>query len=124
MAQLRSWDAPFETAAYVVAELAANAVQHGRVPGRGFRLALALTPGDGSAGDSTLRIEVTDARAERLPGTRRHAPHPDDESGRGLLLVGALADRWGVIPGPVPGKTVWAELDLASVPAPASPDSP
>ncbi|MFE6094241.1 ATP-binding protein [Streptomyces massasporeus] len=32
--------------------------------------------------------------------------------GRGLLLVEALADRWGVRLGPVPRKTVWAELDL------------
>ena len=27
------------------------------------------------------------------------------------LLVEALADRWGVELGPVPHKTVWAELD-------------
>ncbi|MFH8759900.1 hypothetical protein [Streptomyces atroolivaceus] len=38
---------------------------------------------------------------------------PDDAgSGRGLLIVEALADRWGVTPGPVPRKTVRAGLDL------------
>jgi hypothetical protein len=33
----------------------------------------------------------------------------DTESGRGLLLVAALADRWGVEPYPPGGKAVWAE---------------
>ncbi|EFL33509.1 regulatory protein [Streptomyces viridochromogenes DSM 40736] len=59
---------------------------------------------------ATLRIEVTDTRAGDLP--RHRPPTPDAESGRGLLLVEALADRWGVELGPVPRKTVWAELDL------------
>jgi anti-sigma regulatory factor (Ser/Thr protein kinase) len=99
--QLRSWGLPFEAAAHVVAELAGNAVSHGRVPGRDFRVKL-------TADDRTVRIEVTDARAERLPVARSAAPH--DETGRGLLLVQALADRWGVTPGPPPCKTVWAEL--------------
>ncbi|TKA12965.1 ATP-binding protein [Actinacidiphila oryziradicis] len=101
--QLRSWGLSIEAAAHVVAELAANAALHGRVPGRDFRLTLTVT----NAG--TLRIEVTDARAERLPSVHREAL-PEDESGRGLMLVDALADRWGVAPGPAPCKTVWAEL--------------
>ncbi|CAM5728765.1 hypothetical protein SFUMM280S_04485 [Streptomyces fumanus] len=29
-----------------------------------------------------------------------------------MTLVDALADRWGVIPGPPPCKTVWAELTV------------
>ncbi|WP_420715786.1 ATP-binding protein [Streptomyces sp. NRRL WC-3719] len=40
---------------------------------------------------------------------------PLAESGYGLLLVGELADRWGVRQGPVPCKTVWAELDPVAV---------
>ncbi|WP_371102330.1 ATP-binding protein [Streptomyces sp. PU_AKi4] len=92
-----------EAAEHLVAELAANAATHGRLTGRDFRLAL-LTDG------ATLRIEVTDTRGDDLPS--RRAPAPDVESGRGLLLVEALADRWGVDLGPVPCKTVWAELDL------------
>lgn len=34
------------------------------------------------------------------------------ESGRGLLLVDALADRWGVAEERFPCKTIWAELRL------------
>ncbi|MGW1889771.1 ATP-binding protein [Streptomyces sp. NPDC002004] len=105
--QLRSWGFPLEPAANVVAELAANAATHGRVPGRDFRLTLHVAAG-------TLRIEVTDTRGDRLPCAQPVAP--DAESGRGLVLVEALADRWGVTPGPHPRKTVWAELDLAPEP--------
>jgi anti-sigma regulatory factor (Ser/Thr protein kinase) len=101
--QLRSWGLPSDRAAHIVAELAANAITHGRVPGRDFRLMLYVVA-------DTLRIEVTDTRGDRLP--RAQHPATDAESGRGLLLVDALADRWGVAPGPRPRKTVWAELDL------------
>ncbi|MDH6220492.1 ATP-binding protein [Streptomyces pseudovenezuelae] len=99
--QLRAWELPLEKATQIVAELAANAVTHGRVPGRDFRLTLYVV------GD-TLRIEVTDTRADVLP---RLAPTADAESGRGLVLVEALSDRWGVGMGPYPRKTVWAELN-------------
>ncbi|MFE9921488.1 ATP-binding protein [Streptomyces sp. NPDC005774] len=92
------------TASLLIAELTANAALHGRVRGRNARLALTLTP-------ATLRIEVTDARSERLP-----APTPaadaDGESGRGLLLVALLADAWGCEPHHPGGKTVWAECAL------------
>ncbi|MFJ3498206.1 ATP-binding protein [Streptomyces sp. NPDC086091] len=93
-----------ETAEHLIAELAANAATHGRFPGRDFRLALLVDA-------ATLRIEVTDTRGDDLP--HRRVPGPEDESGRGLLLIEALADRWGVERGPFPRKTVWAELDLA-----------
>ncbi|MFE5595659.1 ATP-binding protein [Streptomyces sp. NPDC056549] len=106
VAWMRDHDVPYgvtESATQVVAELAANAATHGRVAGRSFRLALQRRP-------DTLRIEVTDTRGEDLP--RIQPTCPGGDSGRGLLLVEALADRWGVEPGPVPRKTVWAELDL------------
>ncbi|MEU1037347.1 ATP-binding protein [Streptomyces sp. NPDC005551] len=103
--QLRIWGVPLEAAGHIVAELAANAVRHGRVPGRDFRLTLLVVGG-------TLRIEVTDTRGDRLPVLPREVP-ADAESGRGLLLVDALADRWGVTAGPPPRKTVWAEIPLA-----------
>ena len=99
--QLREWGLPLDPAEHLVAELAANAATHGRVPGRDFRLTLYVV------GD-TLRIEVTDTRGDRLPHTE--LPPPDTESGRGLLLVDALSTRWGVSPGPAPRKTVWAEV--------------
>ncbi|MGW5774929.1 ATP-binding protein [Streptomyces sp. NPDC003863] len=113
--QLRSWELEYvsEPAAHIVAELASNAVTHGRVPGRDFRLAM-------SAADGTLRIEVTDTRGDRLPRTG----HPTAaESGRGLLIVAGLARSWGVRPGPVPRKTVWAELALSQPPATRIPTS-
>ncbi|MFF8275419.1 ATP-binding protein [Streptomyces lateritius] len=103
---MRDHDVPYgvtESATHVVAELTANAATHGRVAGRSFRLAL-------RAGQGVLRIEVTDTRGEDLPRVRPACPEGD--SGRGLLLVETLADRWGVGLGPVPRKTVWAELDL------------
>lgn len=109
-AHLGAWGLPSVTAAHIVAELATNAFVHGRVPGRDFRLSLAV-----HGGGTLLRIEVTDTRGDRLPIAPHGAiarPADDAESGRGLLIVEALADRWGVIPGPVPGKVVWAEIDL------------
>nr|WP_223183567.1 MULTISPECIES: ATP-binding protein [unclassified Streptomyces] len=106
VAWMRNHELPYgvtEAATHVVAELAANAATHGRVAGRSFRLGLLARPG-------VLRIEVTDTRGTELP--RPQQPRLERDSGRGLLLVEALADRWGVEPGPVPRKTVWAELDL------------
>nr|WP_190013348.1 ATP-binding protein [Streptomyces lucensis] len=102
---LRSWGLPDESASHVVAELAANAATHGRVPGRSFRLTLYVIGG-------TLRVEVTDTRGDRRPALGE--PGHGAESGRGLLLVDALADRWGVTEGRFPRKTVWAELSLTS----------
>ncbi|WP_055691075.1 ATP-binding protein [Streptomyces prasinus] len=91
------------TASLLIAELTANAALHGRVRGRNARLALTLTP-------ATLRIEVTDARGERLPAPTPDADADGDgESGRGLLLVASLADAWGCEPHHPGGKTVWAE---------------
>ncbi|MET9649571.1 MULTISPECIES: ATP-binding protein [unclassified Streptomyces] len=101
--QLRDWGvaaAATDTVELVVAELASNAVRHGRVPGRDFELRLVPAP-------DHVRIEVSDARAEREP---RAAGCPD-EGGYGLLLVAALATAWGVRSRCV-GKTVWATVPL------------
>lgn len=110
--QLDAWGVPYgceasEDVACVVAELAANAVVHGRVPGRDFELAL-ICPAPG--GDGVL-VEVTDTRGEATPPLVAPAPPgPWEESGRGLLMVAALALAWGVRPrgAGTPGKTVWA----------------
>ncbi|MET8179435.1 ATP-binding protein [Streptomyces sp. NPDC005336] len=91
------------TVALLVAELASNAVRHGRVPGRDFRLRLVCEPST-----RTIRIEVSDAREDRLPAIPA-TPSADEESGRGLLLVDLLATRWGTTPRIPVGKTVWAE---------------
>ncbi|MDJ0465211.1 ATP-binding protein [Streptomyces sp. H27-C3] len=102
--ELRAWGLPLEAPAHVIAELAANAALHGHLPGRDFRLTLAVV------GDDVLRIEVIDPRGDRMPAPAQEPA--EGESGRGLLLVEALADRWGVTEGPAPCKTVWAEIDL------------
>ncbi|MFF6876953.1 ATP-binding protein [Streptomyces sp. NPDC012474] len=105
--QLDEWGEAYEAAAQVVAELASNAVLHGRVQGRDFRLALRLHA------DGTLRIEVTDARGDRVP--RLPEPVADGaETGRGLRIVSAYARRWGVVAAPAHAKTVWAELALGT----------
>jgi len=91
----------------VVAELAANAVTHGRMRGRCFRLALTVDAPD------TLRVEVADPRGDRLPQPRSgDLPDSVAESGRGLLLVEALAVPWGTEPRPPSGKTVWVCFPL------------
>ncbi|MEO3751821.1 ATP-binding protein [Streptomyces sp. B6B3] len=90
----------------VVAELAANAVFHGQVGGRDFRLASSSTPPPWGGPRRGHR------RARRPPARPVGSPvaNSSAERGRGLLLVAALADRWGTRPCPPDGKTVWAEL--------------
>ena len=81
-----------------VSELATNALLHGVPPGRGFLLRVALCDG------AVLRVEVQDSGG----GVPRIADVAD-EGGRGLLLVEALADKWGVGERD-PGKSVWCEF--------------
>lgn len=66
------------------------------------------------------RIAVTDPEPYAWLVVR--AAGPDDENGRGLLLLDALSVRWGVEQGPE-GKTVWCELP-PSEPAPAPASTP
>ncbi|OAH15197.1 histidine kinase-, DNA gyrase B-, and HSP90-like ATPase [Streptomyces jeddahensis] len=80
-----------------VSELATNALLHGVPPGRGFQLRL-LPYGE------VLRIEVHDS-GDGYP----RVVAPGDESGRGLLLVSSVADKWGVAERD-PGKIVWCEF--------------
>ncbi|ALO93837.1 ATP-binding protein [Streptomyces olivaceoviridis] len=79
-----------------VSELATNAVLHGVPPGREFCVAVV---GDGSS----IRLEVRDS------GGGQPKPVPAEVAecrGRGLHLVTALADDFGVTVHN-PGKTVW-----------------
>lgn len=114
--QLSAWDIPYDSrasdaTALLVAELGANAVTHGRVPGRDFEVRLTLDA-------YTLRIDVSDACGERRPSGPGTLASPSAgtavaDGGRGLLLVEALADRWAVLDRVPVGKTVRAELDLS-----------
>jgi anti-sigma regulatory factor (Ser/Thr protein kinase) len=98
--ELASWRLAHlqDSAALVVSELVANALQHAAADPPGLRL---------EAGDDWLRIEVHDADP-RWPRIRA----ADDlaEAGRGLVLVEAIASKWGVRE-TTTGKAVWAELD-------------
>ncbi|MFE9172577.1 ATP-binding protein [Streptomyces kebangsaanensis] len=110
--QATSWKLPdevTETAVLLLSELMTNAYRHAKVsPGREIRARCVLD------GDGRLRISVTDAN-DTLPMPREASP--EDESGRGLALVEALADDWGAEPRPGGiGKTVWFELELNSGP--------
>lgn len=89
-------------AALLASELCTNAMLHGCLRGRLFRVETSLS-------DKVLRIAVTDPKGERLPQPR--TAEGGDQFGRGLLIVGRLAARWAVEDLTV-GKTVWAELDV------------
>ncbi|WP_327177248.1 ATP-binding protein [Streptomyces sp. NBC_01335] len=90
-------------------ELATNAVLHGVPAGRGYVVRverLGATAG--------LRIEFHDSGDGRdsvpVSGWARPAGgDPGAESGRGLIIVNALADRWGAAVRR-PGKIVWCEF--------------
>ncbi|PJM94874.1 ATP-binding protein [Streptomyces sp. CB01373] len=105
--QAISWKLPdevTETAVLLLSELMTNAYRHAKAPGREIRARCVLND------DGNLRISVTDAN-DVLPTPREASP--EDESGRGLALVEALADGWGAEPRPGRiGKTVWFELEL------------
>ncbi|MFB8030596.1 MULTISPECIES: ATP-binding protein [unclassified Streptomyces] len=79
-----------------VSELATNALVHGVPPGRGYLVRLTL-----EEQVRELLVEVHDSGGG-VPMVRE----PCGESGRGLMLVDALADRWGVGERD-PGKVVW-----------------
>jgi anti-sigma regulatory factor (Ser/Thr protein kinase) len=103
--QATSWKIPeevTETAVLLLSELMTNAYRHAKVsPGREIRARCALD-------DDHLRVWVTDA-SDTLPEPRDTSP--DDESGRGLALVAALADDWGAAHRENGiGKTVWFQL--------------
>jgi anti-sigma regulatory factor (Ser/Thr protein kinase) len=98
---LRSWQVPHdeEDAALLVAELAANVVDHVRGEDS-FSLELAV------AGER-LRIAVVDGSAVR-PVVREL--RSTSARGRGMQLVAAIADRWGVEDHGGGGKRIWFEL--------------
>jgi anti-sigma regulatory factor (Ser/Thr protein kinase) len=78
----------------IVSELATNCIRHART---GFVVTMRDTAG-------SLRVEVTDSGAG-VPALR--SPGPLEPTGRGLRLVQALSDQWGLVPAPTGGKTVW-----------------
>jgi hypothetical protein len=60
-----------------------------------------------------VRVEVTDG-SDELPLSPARSD-TEAESGRGLLLLDAMVDKWGVSPWRGGGKTVWFECGAESV---------
>jgi anti-sigma regulatory factor (Ser/Thr protein kinase) len=80
----------------MTSELVTNSVLH-----TSGELELAL-----GADDERLHVEVVD-HSERLPELQ--APDIDAPGGRGLMIIEALSDRWGVDTRAT-GKAVWFEV--------------
>ncbi|MDT0461145.1 SpoIIE family protein phosphatase [Streptomyces sp. DSM 41527] len=80
-------------------ELIANALTHTE---SGALVSMELLPG----APRRIRLEVED-RSSRWP--RRRSPGETATSGRGLMLVEALADEWGAEPRGA-GKALWCEF--------------
>ena len=94
------------TTVLLVSELVTNSVKHSRATNGAIELVACITP-------DVVRVEVSDDGEGFDP-----PPLADDdaESGRGLQLVQALADRWGRRRGP--RSSVWFELDRSADRAP------
>ncbi|KAB2340616.1 ATP-binding SpoIIE family protein phosphatase [Actinomadura rudentiformis] len=110
-ATLACWAAPrsskpaltdnlIDTAVLLTSEIVTNAVRHAHGP---INLSLRHS-------ERELTIQVSD-RSTQLPHVR--VAGPDDESGRGLYLVEALADDWGSHPRN-DGKTIWCTLSTTT----------
>lgn len=98
---LQSWGLEdlADTAAQLVAELAANSIIHSG----GSTLRLRVVRRGGS-----VRIEVRDP-SQQLP--LLILGDVEDDHGRGMHVVNALADRWGADLLPY-GKSVWCDLHI------------
>lgn len=99
---LTRWGLPglLEPSELLASELVTNAVEAMAGPGTPV-VVIQLSA------DDRLLIEVWDA--DPRPPTLTHVG-PDAESGRGLLLVEAMAKDWGHYGDPNGGKIVWCEI--------------
>ncbi|MEU4180999.1 ATP-binding protein [Streptomyces sp. NPDC026589] len=106
----RRWAAPLlpadvrDEVVLVVSELMTNAVAADAAAGAldDIEVELVVDP----AGRH-VALAVTDASDQPLPDTPAGV-HTDEDGGRGLLLVDALAYDYGWAPRPCGGKCVWA----------------
>jgi anti-sigma regulatory factor (Ser/Thr protein kinase) len=98
---LEAWDCAglADIACLLTSEILTNAVRHARTP-IGLRLYRAARD---------ITVEISDDNTH-VPA--RRLADPDDENGRGLMLVEALASAWGARPTRT-GKSVWFTLELA-----------
>ena len=92
-----------EPAVLLVSELVANAVMHPSAP-QPIEVMLDIDRG-------YLHIEVHDSDP-RPPVARPHAP--EDECGRGLVIVDRVAEEWGWDRVDDMGKRVWCNVRAAA----------
>lgn len=106
---LRAWDliCLVDQAALAVSELVSNSVQHTNCE----VVHVCIT----QSGRRSVRIAVSDA-CRKLPQWRFKCAD-DEVGGRGLALVSAIADQWGVDVCQE-GKTIWVELTAKDAPSP------
>ncbi|WP_427920631.1 ATP-binding protein [Streptomyces sp. cg40] len=92
-----------------VSELVSNVIRHVG-EGTPVRVWVARV-GQVGPGDDRIRVEVTDPDPRALPVLLDATTDTGlgAESGRGLMLLDAVALRWGVEQG-VSGKVVWCEV--------------
>ncbi|MCX5395576.1 ATP-binding protein [Streptomyces sp. NBC_00102] len=117
---LSRWGVPaeiVETVKLIVSELTTNAVRHPKEAGdevsiyssefdvQTFELALEIDR-------DAVRVSVWDHDARPPVLTE---PGVEATSGRGILIVAAVSNRWGHhLARGLPGKVVWAEVSLSS----------
>lgn len=116
-AAISSWRLPVDVdvAVLLVSELVTNAVTHGD-EGTGALAAVTMLI---RCCGGELRVEVHD-RSRDMPVPASPEVPDDSETGRGLMLVDALADAWGYYRTPG-GKAVYFTLPLQDWPR-ASPN--
>lgn len=119
---LREWDLTetADTIELVVSELVTNAVAasecHDGQPTYERRAGLPAVVLRLSAQELRVLVEVWD---DAPTGPIRRDSRHDEERGRGLMLVEALAERWGYYaPQHGFGKVVWAEVAITPVTTP------
>jgi anti-sigma regulatory factor (Ser/Thr protein kinase) len=118
---IRAWQVPVDTdvAVLLASELVTNAITHGQPVNGSRELAGGEPAGAGLVNSEPimlsircsrgeLRVEVHDRSCDMPAPTPQDAP-AESETGRGLMLVAALAAKWGSYRTPA-GKAVYFTL--------------
>jgi len=104
-----------DEAVLCVSELATNTLLH-TATGDGGMFEVVV-----QRGDTWVHVAVRDDGSDKIPAAQ--TPGEAAEDGRGLGLVGLVADRWGQA-GDESGRTVWFELDWQVIHADSAGEPP
>lgn len=107
-------DSPAQDALLILSELATNALLHSPTGARGGAFLVSVF-----VSAHCLRVSVRGCDDTRTPTLQAVPADPESEHGRGLFLVNALADTWGVERTPQ-GPAVFFTLEWN----PGQPDQP